>query len=58
VKPFLAWLDLTGVDDPQFGRKPFCWLPRRQAALYGLLNRLRDLGLDPDFCGQSACPKS
>ena len=42
---FLAWLDLTGSDDPQADETLLLVATTDQAALYGLLNRLRDLGL-------------
>lgn len=42
---FLAWLDLTGRYDPQADETLLLVATTDQAALYGLLNRLRDLGL-------------
>ena len=42
---FLAWLDLTGSYDPQADETLSLVVTTDQAALYGLLNRLRDLGL-------------
>ena len=42
---FLAWLDLTGSYDPQSDETLLLVATTDQAALYGLLNRLRDLGL-------------
>jgi len=42
---FLAWLDLTGSYDPQSHETLLLVATTDQAALYGLLNRLRDLGL-------------
>lgn len=42
---FLAWLDLTGSYDPQADETLLLVATTDQAALYGLLNRLRDLGL-------------
>lgn len=41
----LAWLDLTGSVDPQSDETLLWVATPDQAALYGLLNRLRDLGL-------------
>ncbi len=41
----LAWLDLTGKYDPQLDASLLWVATADQAALYGLLNRLRDLGL-------------
>jgi hypothetical protein len=41
----LAWLDLTGKYDPQADETLLLVTTTDQAALYGLLNRLRDLGL-------------
>ena len=41
----LAWLDLTGKYDPQTNVTLLLVATTDQAALYGLLNRLRDLGL-------------
>ncbi len=41
----LAWLDLTGKYDPQLDVTLLLVATTDQAALYGLLNRLRDLGL-------------
>jgi hypothetical protein len=41
----LAWLDLTGSYDPQSDETLLWVATPDQAALYGLLNRLRDLGL-------------
>ena len=41
----LAWLDLTGKYDPQLAETLLLVATTDQAALYGLLNRLRDLGL-------------
>ena len=48
---FLAWLDLTGSYDPQLDETLLLMTTPDQAALYGLLNRLRDLGINPDFRG-------
>jgi hypothetical protein len=42
---FLAWLDLIGSYDPQADETLLLVATTDQAALYGLLNRLRDLGL-------------
>ena len=42
---FLAWLDLPGSYDPQADETLLLVATKDQAALYGLLNRLRDLGL-------------
>lgn len=42
---FLSWLDLTGGYDPQADETLLLVATTDQAALYGLLNRLRDLGL-------------
>jgi prephenate dehydratase len=42
---FLAWLDLTGSYDPQSDVTLLFFDTKDQAELYGLLNRLRDLGL-------------
>jgi hypothetical protein len=42
---FLAWLDLTGSYDPQSDETLLSVATTDQAALYGVLNRLRDLGL-------------
>ncbi len=42
---FLAWLDLPGRYDPQADETLLLVATPDQAALYGLLNRLRDLGL-------------
>ncbi len=41
----LAWLDLTGKYDQQLDQTLLLVATTDQAALYGLLNRLRDLGL-------------
>lgn len=41
----LAWLDLSGSYDPQSDETLLPMTTPAQAALYGLLNRLRDLGL-------------
>jgi hypothetical protein len=41
----LAWLDLTGSYDPQSDETLLLVATPDQAALYGLLIRLRDLGL-------------
>ncbi len=41
----LAWLDLSGSYDPQSDETLLLVATTDQAALYGLLNRLRDLGL-------------
>ncbi len=41
----LAWLGLTGSYDPQLDETLLLVATTDQAALYGLLNRLRDLGL-------------
>ncbi len=42
---FLAWRDLAGSYDPQSDETLLLLATADQAALYGLLNRLRDLGL-------------
>ncbi len=42
---FLAWLDLSGKYNPQLDETLLWIATPDQAALYGLLNRLRDLGL-------------
>ena len=42
---FLAWIDLSGSYDPQSDETLFVIAMPDQAALYGLLNRLHDLGL-------------
>jgi hypothetical protein len=42
---FLAWLDLSGSYDPQSDETLLFIATPDQAALYGLLNRLRDLGI-------------
>lgn len=42
---FLAWLDLTGNYDRQLDETLLFVATTDQAVLYGLLNRLRDLGL-------------
>ena len=47
----LAWLDLTGKYHPQLDETLLLVATTDQAALYGLLNRLRDSGINPDFCG-------
>ncbi len=44
-EPLLAWLDSTGSYDPQADETLLLVATPDQAALYGLLNRLRDLGL-------------
>jgi hypothetical protein len=41
----LVWLDLTGSYDPEADETLLLVATTDQAALYGLLNRLRDLGL-------------
>lgn len=41
----LAWLDLSGSYDPQLDETLLLITTPDQAALYGLLNWLRDLGL-------------
>lgn len=41
----LAWLDLPGRYDPQLHETLLLVATPDQAALYGLLNRLRDLGI-------------
>jgi hypothetical protein len=41
----LAWLDLSGKYDPEVDETLLSMATPDQAALYGLLNRLRDLGL-------------
>jgi len=41
----LVWLDLTGSYDPQADETLLLVATADQAVLYGLLNRLRDLGL-------------
>jgi hypothetical protein len=42
---FLDWLNLSGNYDPQSDETLLLFATPDQAALYGLLNRLRDLGL-------------
>lgn len=42
---FLTWLDLSGNYDPQADETHLLVTVSDQAALYGLFNRLRDLGL-------------
>ena len=42
---FLAWVDLSGSYDPQLDETLLSMTTTDQAALYGLLNRLRDLGI-------------
>jgi len=42
---FLAWLDLSGKYDPEVDETLLSIATPDQAALYGLLNRLRDLGI-------------
>lgn len=42
---FLAWLDLAGSYDPQPDETLLMVATTDQAMLYGILNRLRDLGL-------------
>jgi len=42
---FLAWVDLSGSYDPQLDETVLSMTTTDQAALYGLLNRLRDLGI-------------
>ncbi len=42
---FMAWLDLSGKYNPQLDETLLWIATPDQAALYGLLNRLRDLGL-------------
>jgi|WetSurMetagenome_2_1015567.scaffolds.fasta_scaffold287062_2 hypothetical protein len=42
---FLIWLDLTGKYDQQLDETLLLVATTDQAVLYGLLNRLRDLGL-------------
>jgi hypothetical protein len=42
---FLAWLDLGGKYNPQLDETLLLIATSDQAALYGLLNRLRDLGI-------------
>ena len=42
---FQVWLDLTGSYDPQADETLLLVATTDQAALYGLLNRLRDLGI-------------
>ncbi len=42
---FLAWLDLSGTYNPQIDETLLLIDTPDQAVLYGLLNRLRDLGL-------------
>ncbi len=42
---FMAWLDLSGKYNPQLDETLLLVATPDQAALYGLLNRLRDLGL-------------
>ncbi len=41
----LAWLDLSGKYNPQLDETLLLIATPDQAALYGLLNRLRDLGI-------------
>ncbi len=41
----LAWLDLPGRYDPQLDETLLLVATPDQATLYGLLNRLRDLGI-------------
>ncbi len=41
----LAWLDLSGKYNPQLDETLLLVATPDQAVLYGLLNRLRDLGL-------------
>jgi hypothetical protein len=40
---FLAWLDLSGKYNPQLDETLLLMATPDQAAIYGLLNRLRDL---------------
>jgi hypothetical protein len=42
---FLACFEVTGSYDPQSGETLLLVATTDQAALYGLLNRLRDLGI-------------
>jgi len=42
---FLAWLDMSGKYNPQSDETLLLVATNDQAALYGLLNRLRDLGI-------------
>jgi hypothetical protein len=42
---FLAWLDLPGEANPDLDETSLWIATTDQAALYGSLNRLRDLGL-------------
>ena len=42
---FLDWLGLTGSYNPQSDETLLLVATADQAALYGLLNRLRDLGI-------------
>jgi prephenate dehydratase len=42
---FLAWVDLSGSYDPQPDETVLSMSTTDQATLYGLLNRLRDLGI-------------
>jgi hypothetical protein len=42
---FLAWVDLSGSYDPQLDETLLSMTTTDQATLYGLLNRLRDLGI-------------
>jgi hypothetical protein len=42
---FLAWLDISGKYNPQLDETLLLITTPDQAALYGFLNRLRDLGL-------------
>jgi hypothetical protein len=42
---FLAWCDLSGSYNPQLDETLLSVTTPDQATLYGLLNRLRDLGI-------------
>ncbi len=42
---FLAWLDLSGKYDSEVDETLLSMAAPDQAVLYGLLNRLRDLGI-------------
>jgi len=42
---FLAWFDISGKYNPQLDETLLLVATSDQAALYGLLNRLRDLGI-------------
>lgn len=55
---FLVWLDLTGSYDPQADETLLLVATTDQAALYGLLNRLRDLGLTLISVDSQPVPKN